>query len=107
MFLTRLTYAILDHWRRAILATVTVLMCFSCALAQGQSTTDETRPDPSNPNLLDQFRPDQSNPTDQQSNDDMLRQLQQQPEPQPIRITNTPNRIEEPSPDAARTRTGA
>src|SRR2546430_17026000 len=100
-----------DHHCRNL--ALHILFCFllvSAVAAQTSSSNDQSIPGQTNPDLFNQLQSNQSGfgQQDQQS-EDMLRLLQQQQEQQQeqqtVRITNTLNRIEEPSPDGARTRT--
>jgi len=102
-----------DHHRLDL--ALSIFSCFllvSAAAAQTSSSNDQSIPSQSNPDLLNQLQSNQSgfSQQDQQSEDvTRLLQLQeqQQQEQQAIRITNTPNRTEELSPDAAKARTSA
>src|SRR5947209_8712202 len=93
---------------------LSILCCFllvSTVAAQTPSSNDQSVPGQATPDLFNQLQPNQSSVggQDQQSEDvtRLLQQQQQQEEQQAVRITNTPNRIEEPSPDAAKGRINA
>src|SRR4051812_25758873 len=96
------------HLRAAVSVALMMTSCVFSSSVLAQTTTDPTQSDQMNPSLFDQLRPDQTPQSGQdQSNDDMLRQVQQQQEAQPIRITNTQNRIEEARPEAVKNTTNA
>src|SRR5437588_12559463 len=97
--IARVTTVVKDYSADFVYHALILLACLSSCFSQ--SSTGQTDPE-QNPGLFDQLRPGQSNASsqDQQTNEELLRQLQQQQEQQPIRITNTHNRIEEPRPEA-------